>query len=67
VIQGFALVLILGVLCSMFTAIFVTRAILRVIVAQEWARKARLYGVTEAEFTARPTTRTALRRGAPSV
>jgi hypothetical protein len=51
----------------MFTAIFVTRAILRVIVAQEWARKARLYGVTEAEFTARPTTRTALRRGAPSV
>ena len=67
VIQGFALVLILGVLCSMFTAILVTRAILRVVVAQEWARKARLYGVTEAEFTARPTTRTALRRGAPSV
>jgi preprotein translocase subunit SecD len=67
VIQGFALVLILGVLCSMFTAIFVTRTILRAIVAQEWARKARLYGVTEDEFTARPTTRTALRRGAPSV
>jgi protein-export membrane protein SecD len=67
VIQGFALVLILGVLCSMFTAIVVTRTILRVIVAQEWARKARLFGVTEAEFTARPTTRAALRRGAPSV
>jgi preprotein translocase subunit SecD len=67
VIQGFALVLILGVLCSMFTAIFVTRAILRATVAQEWARKARLYGVTDAEFTARPATRAALRRGAPSV
>ena len=32
VIQGFALVLILGVLCSMFTAIIVTRTILRVVV-----------------------------------
>jgi preprotein translocase subunit SecD len=67
VIQGFALVLIIGVLCSMFTAITVTRTILRVIVEQEWARKARLYGVTEAEFTARPTTRTALRREPRSV
>ena len=67
VIQGFALVLIIGVLCSMFTAIMVTRTILRVIVAQEWARKAWLFGVTEAEFTARPTTRTPLRREARGV
>jgi preprotein translocase subunit SecD len=62
VIQGFALVLIIGVLASMFTAITVTRSILRVIVVREWARKARLYGVTDAEFTARPTTRSGLRR-----
>ena len=63
VIQGFALVLILGVLVSMFTAITVTRTILRLVVAQDWARKARLYGVSEAEFVYRPTGRAAVRRG----
>jgi preprotein translocase subunit SecD len=67
VIQGFALVLIIGVLASMFTAIVVTRSILRVIVTREWARKAWLYGVTDAEFTARPTTRSGLRREPRSV
>jgi protein-export membrane protein SecD len=61
VIQGFALVLIIGVLASMFTAIIVTRSVLRVIVVREWARKAWLYGVSESEFTARPTTRRGLR------
>ena len=61
VIQGFALVLILGVLTSMFSAITVTRTILRVVVAREWARKARLYGISEGEFTYRPTGR--IRRG----
>jgi preprotein translocase subunit SecD len=54
-IRGFALVLIIGVLISMFTAITVTRTILREIVRQDWARQARLYGVTEEEFMARPT------------
>jgi protein-export membrane protein SecD len=67
VIQGFALVLIIGVLASMFTAIVVTRSILRVVVAREWARRAWLYGVSEAEFTARPTTRSGLRREPRSV
>ena len=67
VIQGFALVLIIGVLASMFTAITVTRTILRIVVPPEWARKAWLYGVTEAEFMARPTTRPALRREARAV
>ena len=62
VIQGFALVLILGVLTSMFTAITVTRTILRVVVARDWARKARLYGISEAEFVYRPTGRLAVRR-----
>ncbi len=67
VIQGFALVLIIGVLASMFTAIIVTRSILRVIVTREWARKAWLYGVSDSEFTARPTTRAGLRREARGV
>ena len=51
VIRGFALVLILGVLVSMFTAITLSRLVLRVIVRQAWARQARLYGVHEEEFT----------------
>ena len=63
VIQGFALVLILGVLVSMFTAVTVTRTFLRIVVNQEWARKARLYGISESEFTYRPTGRV-IRRGA---
>ncbi|HYK94487.1 MAG TPA: protein translocase subunit SecD [Candidatus Dormibacteraeota bacterium] len=67
VIQGFALVLIIGVLASMFSAITVTRSILRIVVAREWARKARLYGVTDAEFTSRPATRSGLRREPRSV
>ncbi len=52
-IRGFALVLNIGVLCSMFTAITVTRTILRWVVRNEWARKPRLYGLSEEEFTAR--------------
>jgi preprotein translocase subunit SecD len=55
-IRGFGLVLIIGVLVSMFTAIVVTRTVLRIVVQQPWARKASLYGVTEDEFLARPTT-----------
>jgi preprotein translocase subunit SecD len=61
VIQGFALVLILGVLVSMFTAITVTRTILRVVVDQPWARKPWLYGVSASEMVLRPSART--RRG----
>jgi protein-export membrane protein SecD len=51
-IRGFALVLILGVLVSMFSAIVVTRSILRAVVARPWSRRARLYGVGEKEFVA---------------
>ena len=61
VIRGFALVLILGVLTSMFSAIVVTRSILRVVVRQRWARKASRYGLRDDEFAAlgavRPPTR----------
>jgi protein-export membrane protein SecD len=56
-IRGFALVLIIGVLVSMFSAIVVTRSILRVIVRQDWARNPRLYGLRDDEFVAVTTTR----------
>jgi protein-export membrane protein SecD len=65
-IRGFALVLILGVRVSMFTAITVTRTILRVVVTRDWARRAVLFGVTEQEFVARGGGRTPLRREARS-
>ena len=52
VIRGFALVLIIGVLVSMFSAIVVTRSIMRVVVRQEWARKASLFGLRDDEFVA---------------
>lgn len=57
VIRGFALVLIIGVLTSMFTAVTVSRTLLRFVVQREAARKAWMYGVTEEEFLARPTGR----------
>jgi preprotein translocase subunit SecD len=57
VIRGFALVLMIGVLCSMFTAVTVSRTVLRFIVQRPALRKAWLYGVTESEFVARPTGR----------
>jgi preprotein translocase subunit SecD len=55
-IKGFGLVLIIGVLTSMFTAVTVTRTVLRIVVTKQWARQARLFGVTEEEFLARPAT-----------
>jgi preprotein translocase subunit SecD len=64
VIRGFALVLIIGVLISMFSAITVTRTIMRVIVRQGWARNARLYGLRENEFVAMGATRPTGRREA---
>jgi len=64
VIRGFALVLIIGVLVSMFSAITVTRTIMRVIVRQGWARKAGLYSLREDEFVAMGATRPPARREA---
>ena len=49
-IRGFALVLIIGVLISMFTAITMSREVLRWVVRQPWARRASLFGVSEDEF-----------------
>ena len=66
VIRGFALVLIIGVLVSMFSAIVVTRTILRWVVRQEWARKPSLYGLRDDEFMALGATRPSSRREARS-
>jgi preprotein translocase subunit SecD len=45
VVRGFALVLIIGVLISMFSAVTVTRTVLRMIVRTEWGRRLELYHV----------------------
>jgi len=64
-IRGFALVLIIGVLVSMFTAVTLSRQMLRFVVHQPWARKARYYGVADDEFlVTAPTQRTRSRREA---
>jgi preprotein translocase subunit SecD len=60
VIRGFALVLIIGVSISMFTAITVSRTVLRFMVTRSWARKPWLYGISDQEFlAARPAGRPA--------
>ena len=64
VIRGFALVLIIGVVVSMFSAIVVTRSILRWVVRQDWARKPSLYGLREDEFVALGAVRPSARREA---
>ena len=64
VIRGFALVLIIGVLVSMFSAIVVTRTILRWVVRREWARKPRYYGLRDDEFMALGAVRPSARREA---
>ncbi|MBA3626624.1 MAG: protein translocase subunit SecD [Chloroflexi bacterium] len=51
IIKGFALVLILGVIVSMFTALTLSREILRWVVRQRWSKRAALFGVREDEFT----------------
>jgi hypothetical protein len=50
----------------MFTAITVTRTMLRLVVPNEWARHARLYGISEEEFAGARGVRPALRGEARS-
>ena len=45
VVRGFALVLIIGVLVSMFSAVTVTRTMLRYVVRRDWGRRIALYHV----------------------
>lgn len=49
IIRGFAVTLGLGVIVSMFTAVVVTRTLLRFTIRQSWARKLSFYGVRESE------------------
>lgn len=51
VVKGFALVLGIGVLLSMFTAIVLSRMMLRWIVQQQWARAAHLFGIDDSEIS----------------
>ncbi len=46
-IKGFAIMLFIGVVCHLFTAVTVTRWLLTIIVEQPWAQKRSLYGVGE--------------------
>jgi preprotein translocase subunit SecD len=45
IIRGFAVTLGLGVLVSLFTAVVVTRTLLRIVIRQRWGRNPRWYGV----------------------
>jgi preprotein translocase subunit SecD len=45
IIMGFALVLAIGVVISLFSAIVVTRAFLELLLSQGWAHSARLFGM----------------------
>jgi len=45
VVRGFALVLIIGVLVSMFSAVTVTRTMLRYVTRTSWGRRLNLYHV----------------------
>jgi len=49
VVKGFALVLGIGVVLSMFTAIVLSRMMLRWVVQQRWARQAHLFGIDDSE------------------
>jgi preprotein translocase subunit SecD len=51
-IKGFALVLIIGVLCSLFTAVTVTRLILRTVIAQKRFSSPYLYGTAKGDLDA---------------
>ncbi|MFI5261109.1 MAG: protein translocase subunit SecD [Candidatus Limnocylindrales bacterium] len=63
-IKGFALVLIIGVLTSMFTAVALSRTVLRWLVRQPWSRQARFFGVTDEEFVTTSPVRRARPAGA---
>ncbi|HEY2003949.1 MAG TPA: protein translocase subunit SecD [Candidatus Saccharimonadia bacterium] len=45
IIRGFAVTLGIGVLISMFTAVVITRTLLRVTIRQRWGRNPKWYGV----------------------
>jgi preprotein translocase subunit SecD len=46
-IKGFAIMLFIGVICSLFTAVTITRWLLTMVAEARWAQKRVLYGVGE--------------------
>ena len=63
-VKGFALVLMIGVLTSMFTAVTLSRMMLRWVVRQQWAKKASYYGIHEDQFVVSGPPRRRSTRGA---
>ena len=51
IIRGFAVTLGLGVLVSLFTAIVITRTLMRMMIRREWSRKPELYGLKKGEIS----------------
>jgi len=51
IIRGFAVTLGLGVLVSLFTAIVITRTLMRMMIRREWSRKPELYGLRKGEIS----------------
>src|SRR5437899_3309920 len=62
IIMGFALVLGIGVLVSLFSAIVVTRTFLELLLSRSWAHNPRLFGmpISAAQMASTPARRTAL-------
>lgn len=50
IIRGFAVTLGLGVLVSLFTAVVVSRTLLRLVIRQPWGRRPQFYGVRPGEI-----------------
>jgi preprotein translocase subunit SecD len=67
IIMGFALVLAIGVVISLFSAIFVTRTFLELLLSQRWAHTPRLFGMhiapNQIGGVTTPTRRPAVARG----
>jgi preprotein translocase subunit SecD len=57
IIMGFALVLGIGVIVSLFSAIVVTRTFLELLLNQKWTHDPRLFGMQITETEARPVSR----------
>lgn len=51
IIRGFAVTLGLGVMVSLFTAIVITRTLMRMMIRKEWSRKPELYGLKKGEIS----------------
>ena len=65
--MGFALTLALGVIISLFSAIFVTRTMLQLIIGSEWVHNPTLFGMPVPDTRIQPRAATRLRLGERAV